>query len=314
MQQLDFMTDIPLEAGYEAHRGTSNVPNQRAQQEQQGHAEWLLEVYNEVSALAGPERMEEFEARFAVFREQAKARKLSLLAVHSNLLSTLVAGGSGFDHKRAERTNSAYDNALRSYLAWVDAAAQALRAPYLPPAPPVDPLTLPTRTGEAGAVTELKAKIAAAQALQDRMKAVNAAMRKHAKKGQDAQVAAMVEAGVTEGEARALLNPRFSSRQGFEITSNGANIRRLTEQLEKAERLAATETSEYTINGVRVVDNAEEDRVQMFFPVTRVAKEVYTDLKASGFRWTPSEDCFQAFRGRKADYEAKRIAEAYPAQ
>lgn len=311
MQLDELLNDIPYEAGYNAHRGTSFVPEQRAKQEQTGHAEWLLAVYNEVLALAGADRAAEVDAAFAEFRQAAKSKKLALLGRRSNLVSTMIAGPSNFNTRRAEKSNNSYDKALNEYVEWSKKAQQRLAKQF---AAPEDPMQAPTRTGESGAVEILEAKIAKLEENQARMKAANAAIRKHAKAGKDAQIAALVELGFNKTLATEMVAPGKFGGDGFasfELTNNNANIRRLKDQLAKAQKLASATTTENEVNGVRIIDNVEADRLQLFFPVDRVPRPIYDQLKSHGFRWTPSVGCFQAYRGGNANYWAKQIADSF---
>lgn len=307
----DLLNDIPYDAGYNAHRGTSFVAETRTKQEQTSHAEWLLAVYNEIGVTVSEDRTAEFETAFAEFRQVAKSKKLALLSRRSNIVSTMIAGPSNFNTRRAEKVNNAYDKALTEYLEWSKKAQQRLAKQF---AKPDDPMSVPTRTGEAGAVETLEAKIAKLEENQARMKAANAAIRKHAKAGKDAQIAALIELGFNQTLAAELVAPGKFSGDGyahFELTNNNANIRRLKDQLVKAQKLAATTTVENEVNGVRIVDNVEVDRLQLFFPVERVPRPVYDQLKSHGFRWTPSVGCFQAYRGGNANYWAKQIADSF---
>jgi hypothetical protein len=82
---------------------------------------------------------------------------------------------------------------------------------------------------------KLKAKIANAEQLQEIMKACNAAIRKHAKAGPAAQIAALVALGRPEAQAAELIKPDFCGRIGFadyQLTNNNANIRRMKERLQ----------------------------------------------------------------------------------
>jgi hypothetical protein len=166
----------------------------------------------------------------------------------------------------------------------------------------VRPDLAPIMSGDGDAVERLKAEIAKLEAFQIGMKAANAAIRKHAKAGPDAQVAAMVAlgvAGLTEGRARDLLKPDYCGRIGFadyETKNNGANIRRLKGRLEGISRAKATpETSAESEDGIRVEDCPADNRVRIYFPGKPDAA-VREGLKAHGFRWTPSLGCWQAYR------------------
>lgn len=133
------------------------------------------------------------------------------------------------------------------------------------------------------------------------MKAVNVAIRTHAKAGTDAQVRAMLTTWPNLGELRALelLKPDFAGRVGFadyELTNNGAEIRRLKARIETLTMAKATpETKTEGCGGVTIEDSPADNRVRLFFP-GKPATEVRDRLKASGFRWTPTLGCWQAYR------------------
>ena len=146
------------------------------------------------------------------------------------------------------------------------------------------------------------------------MKAANAAIRKNLKKEPEVKVAALVATGLTETQAHDLLTPNVMGTIGFpdyEVRNNNANIRRMKEQLAKAKSLASMSTKEIMIGDVKIIDNLEDDRLQMFFPVERVARPIYDLLKSHGFRWTPSIGCFQAYRGNSANYWCSIIAKEF---
>lgn len=95
------------------------------------------------------------------------------------------------------------------------------------------------------------------------------------------------------------------------ISNLGANIRTVKQRIAKLVVVAKEETSEYTVNGVRVVDNCEEFRLQLFFD-DKPEPEIRTRLKSNGFRWTPSKECWQSYRGRMPSRVAKDLVESLP--
>jgi len=128
------------------------------------------------------------------------------------------------------------------------------------------------------AVVKLKKKIAKAEKWQGQMKAANKAL----KKGDDDALMAL---GMDEGQIVTFKKPDFCGRIGFPgyaLTNNNANIRRMKKRLEQLESQAGDETTEYVKNGVQVVDNVEENRLQLFFP-GKPSEEIRKALKTSGF-------------------------------
>ena len=124
---------------------------------------------------------------------------------------------------------------------------------------------------------------------------------------------ALRELGFPDAQIAELLTPDYAGRVGFPdftLKNNSANIRRLKQRLLELERRASETDSEQTLGSVRIADNVTENRVQIFFP-DKPSDEIRTQLKAHGFKWAPSNRCWQAYRGSNAKYWAPRIVRAY---
>ncbi|MBU2774490.1 DUF3560 domain-containing protein [Acidithiobacillus ferrooxidans] len=145
------------------------------------------------------------------------------------------------------------------------------------------------------ALEKLKVRVETLKAAQERMKAANAAIRKHQKDGHGAQQAALEGLGFQPEQAKSLLTPDVMGTVGFasySLSNNNANIRRLEERiqtLEKAQKLEDRET-QYAWGSVR--ENKEINRIQFRFE-DRPDEETRKLMKASGFRWAPSEQAWQ---------------------
>ncbi len=93
--------------------------------------------------------------------------------------------------------------------------------------------------------------------------------------------------------------------EGYTLTNTGAEIRRLEKRI-KALELAPTESSESTVGDVRIVRNAEANRLQIFFP-GKPSEEVRTSLKRHGFRWSRYGGAWQRHLTERAAYLAQSI-------
>lgn len=150
------------------------------------------------------------------------------------------------------------------------------------------------------AVTKLREKLANLEKAQNMMKAANKIVKG---KGTDAEkIDALTALGIPQ--AGKLLEPDYCGRVGFASNANMSTVKKRIAQLEKA---STEELSEKEINGVKIVDNPEANRLQMFFD-GKPSQETRTELKRNGFRWSPSNGCWQAYRNYHVSRTAEEIA------
>ena len=159
------------------------------------------------------------------------------------------------------------------------------------------------------AAKKLRARIETLKTVQERMKAANAAIRKHRKAGPEAQRAALESIGFTAEQAAELLKPDFAGRLGFapyELTNNNATIKRLEDRLKALEKAQDLEdrTTDYAWGSVR--ENKESNRIQFLFN-GKPDEKTRQLMKANGFRWAPSESAWQRQRTANAVYAAREI-------
>lgn len=132
------------------------------------------------------------------------------------------------------------------------------------------------------AVSKLREQLADLEALQERMKRVNAALRK---KTPELQAAALVALGFTEATAAQVI--QGGGYPKYRMTNNGASIRRVAERIEQLEAMRARETVEIEGAGYTYREDREENRVMFEFQ-GKPAQEVRELLKAHAFKWSPS--------------------------
>ena len=157
------------------------------------------------------------------------------------------------------------------------------------------------------AVQKLSEQLEALMKRQAHMTASNRLVRKNDRAG----LAAM---GMSENAIEALFRPGQVGGMGyaqFQLSNNSANIRRIKQRIAEMERLAAAraaaadEAPKETLHnsGVRLVENVEANRLQLFFP-GKPSAEVRDKLKRDGFRWAPSEGAWQRQLNNAARYAA----------
>ena len=146
-------------------------------------------------------------------------------------------------------------------------------------------------------------KIAKLEAKQEKMKLFNKLLKK-------GDTAAMLKAGFSQAIIDEMTKKNCFGDVGFtsfQLTNNNANIRRLKERLKDMQAKAAIAPAEdKVINGVTIVDNADDNRLQLFFP-GKPSEEIRKELKSSGFRWSPNAGAWQRQRSNAATYLANKI-------
>ena len=158
------------------------------------------------------------------------------------------------------------------------------------------------------AIDKLKARVEAEEIIHAHMLAANAAIRKFAG-NTAAQWAAVLDLGFSPAQAKHVL-PTHDCFQGFHLGNHSATIRRLRERIAELEARTTATTTETETEGVRVVEDVDENRLQLFFP-GKPAETVRTVLKQHGFRWAPSVGAWQRHLTNAARWAAEQIIAAY---
>ena len=210
--------------------------------------------------------------------------------------SVMISGGSNFPVRKKERQNAAANRNLEEYQK-IQGLLNKIRSVGTGGISSDDP----------NALEKLRAKLNSLVKHQERMKAVNAAIRmKDTAKG-DAKLAEM---GYTKGEIKQFREPDFCGRIGYPsyaLSNNNAKIkatRDRIEELEKRQTEAATEG--WTFEGGEVVVNTELNRLQIVLE-DRPDDEMKQAMKGHGFRWAPSQGAWQRQLTDNAILAAKAI-------
>jgi len=161
------------------------------------------------------------------------------------------------------------------------------------------------------AIDKLQEKIEKLSARQELYKQCNKIVK--SKKSDLEKVDALKAIGLKEATAIKFLEPDQWGRVGirsYTLTNNNAVINNAKKRLEFLEKLAKVVTSEIEINGVTIKINAEDNRVQIFFP-GKPADEVRTELKRAGYHWAPSVGAWMRQISDYAVSQAKYVVNKY---
>jgi hypothetical protein len=167
---------------------------------------------------------------------------------------------------------------------------------------------------------KLAEKLAKLEATQAMMVAANKVVRafyKHGNRAEnsDEELARYFEklaaAGITsKNAARELLKPSWGTHVGFEayqLSNNNARIAQVKARMATlARKPTEDKVTEIGNHGIKVVENAEANRLQIIFPGKPDA-ETRSMLKSRGFRWAPSEGAWQRHLGNSARWAAEEV-------
>lgn len=300
----NFATDIPFDLARRAHSGTSFSPEDRARSEIAGYAANLARELAELSKLATtPEKQATLAAEFLRYRQAFCGRYLEMLQAKSRCMSTMITGGSGFPVRRQRKLSDIADKRTKELIEFRTRALAAIRKALTPELAPI-------MAGDVDAVPRLDAKVQRAEADLALMKAANAAIRKHAKAGAEAQIAALVELGIAAAVAARLLERDELGRIGFadyQIRNLAANLRRMKGRTEVIQQAQLTPATGRQGSRARLEDATADNRVRLFFP-GKPDDATRSRLKSAGFRWAPSLGCWSAYRNTSSLAVAEREA------
>ena len=147
------------------------------------------------------------------------------------------------------------------------------------------------------AIDLLKEKLAKCEADQERYKTINKIVRK--KISEEEKIKMLIASiGIKEETARGLLEKNCFGDTGipsYMLTNNNGNMKRIKDRIMLLEKQKNDITTEIKIGDITIIDSIEDNRIMIVFPGTP-DDGIRTRLKSEGFRWSPSNKAWQAFR------------------
>ncbi|SDF83107.1 hypothetical protein [Thalassobaculum litoreum] len=217
-------------------------------------------------------------------------------SAESRCASAFIVGPAKFPVRSNEKKQASSDRRyqeIRDHLANAKRATERRAFPHGRPDGPI-------RGSNPDAVDLLRAEIAKREERQEMMKAANKAIRAAKTDDEEALADAVIAAtGLSRSVALKVVAKNYIGRrgfEGFELSNNNAEIRRLQgrlSEMEAKQSAAPVETSHNTTAGaVEVVENVEADRIQLIFP-GKPDEATRSVLKSAGFRWSPRFGAWQ---------------------
>jgi hypothetical protein len=289
------LSDIPYDLAYDAHRMSSFVPDERAKQEQASYFKHMRAVYEGLEKLADTEEKKAtLKEEFPRYRKGYIAKYSALLSAKSRTMSSMITGPSNFPTARNEKRMDIAHRRLTEFLEWDEKSQNRMERALTPEDAPI-------KTVDQDAVERLRGKISEAVARQEKMKAANKIIRSD----RDV-IPRLKELGLTDKEIKENGKNGF---YGFYLTNNNARIKRLKEQLSKAEKLreeAKTGEREFPFEGGTLELDYEDGRLKLYFD-GMPSLEKRNELKKNGFKWSPRNKAWQRQLTNNAKWAAKEV-------
>ena len=277
-------------------------PEKRAIQTQNDYVAHMRDLQDSLRPYADtPEKQAQLVAELERYKQGYLAHVNAYLDAKSRVVSPMITGPANFPTSTNAKRIATEEKRLNEFMDWSAKAQQAIREKLHPAAMRAIAAEHPQ------ALELLQAKIDQAEQVQERMVAGNKIIRQ--KISDDEKIKQLTALGLTETRGREALKPDYMGRIGFpdyELKNNSANIKRMKERIATISKERATPTNETAFEGGRILDNAEANRIQIFFD-EKPESGVREKLKAEGFKWAPSEGAWQRQRTDSARSATERI-------
>lgn len=290
----DFEGMIDYEMARRAFMGTSFSPEKRAESRIKGFAHEMGELWQIAKKLSVP------SAEWRRAEEKARQLYTSYLSNRSGLMSAAITGPARFPVRKQEAKWQRNFDMQSEYVDFLNKVARKWSREY-------GNSTKPIKVGESGAVEKLKIKLAKQQEFHEKMKALNKVIR-NKKLSQEEKKQKIKEVGnFSDTQIDEILAPDYLGRIGFqqfELSNSLARIKRLKEQVAKAEKAESATTQIMEFEGGEAVENREANRFQLFFE-DKPDEATRTWLKKNGFRWSRKNGAWQSYLDGDPHFKAK---------
>ena len=287
---------LSIDVARRAHTGTSWVPEERATQEVESMEAHLAAKVAQAQASAAKHHMN-VDALLQDYVDQYVKRNTRLLQQRSRIVSTFIAGRSGFNVRRAEKSNDAYDRALQEFIDW---SGRAWRRVMDSTAPPKR-----ISSDDRNAMSDLTKAVATDEFVVAVMVCANNIIRHWSKKGTEARQLDALEGLMVMGRktAECLMHPDFGKPgYTFDLENLRKEVTRKKKRLADLEAMALRPEYRYVFPGGTAEEDAADNRLRVYYPATLTDMEARGRMKRNGFVWSGRNDAWQRMRGDGAVY------------
>lgn len=266
-----------------AYTNTSFSPETRAESEI-NYFEATVKELKEIGCSS--EGIDKFERLF-----------LDLLRAKARCISAMITGPAKFPVARAEKANKAEHNKSVELTDYIQRVKKAIDKQN-------NPQNHSISSDDKNALQLLKDKLEKLTAAQSQMKQCNKII-KSVKTNREQKIEQLKGVFGPMFDAEKLFIPDCFGNIGFasfSLTNNNATIKATEDRIKQLEMASNRKTREITtIEGIKMVENAEENRVQFFFN-GKPEQSIIDLMKSNGFKWSPTQGCWQRLWNNNAIY------------
>ncbi|SHN45566.1 DUF3560 domain-containing protein [Chitinophaga sp. CF418] len=158
------------------------------------------------------------------------------------------------------------------------------------------------------ALVKLRDKLSGLERNQDFMKKANVFLKKRDKAGFLTLPTATPELWDEISSLSRFGGPGYAR---FELSNNNSEIRRVKQRIADMERMEATPPRDEIVKEIRILENREANRLQIFFG-SKPPEEVRQQLKKRGFKYAPSQNAWQRHLNNSSFFLGKEIVQSLP--
>lgn len=217
--------------------------------------------------------------------------------------SVMISGPANFPVKKKNRQIAAFDN-NREFFNETQKLLNKIKS--------IENGTEAIKSSDEDCMERLEYKLETLKALQEKMKAANAALRK---KDTEEGNLDLLEIGYTEEGIKELRTPDFIGRIGYPayaLQNNNQEIHRVEDRINSLKATKDKGTIEEENEGYTYREDPESMRIQFIFD-GKPDENVRNILKSEGFRWAPSQGAWQRQLTTNGQRSAARVKTALKA-
>lgn len=298
--------------GAAAHRHTSFVPERRGQEEAAMYENHLTNVYRGLLEYTkSDEHIAVVKTLMAEYALGYRDRLYIALRARGNTASTMITGGSNFNHRQNQKRMATADERMHELNAWSEVRIAQMKKLVLAAHSPEQVADAEWAKLEKTLNHDLDFIIGYDEGRVERwynrgawVTSICERLARQSKNGKHALVIKGLDliAARQEGRAKPLVTPR----------NKVWALRAVAEAALAAPPPAPEETAATTetYNGIDIIMNHPIDRVQIFFPGKPDAATI-AKLKGAGWNWSPRNGAWQRKLTNAAEYSARQIV-GYP--